>query len=43
MRPVTLGGQLDKLAELSRGGSTDLATLEEALEVQEIVEGMVRA
>lgn len=43
MRPVTLGGQLDKLAALARGEPTDLATLEEALEVQEIVEGMLRA
>ncbi len=42
MRPVTLGGQLDKLAALVRGEATDLATLEEALEVQEIVEGMLR-
>jgi hypothetical protein len=38
MRPVTLGGQLDKLAALVRGEATDLATLEEALGVQEAVE-----
>lgn len=43
MRPVTLGAQLDKLAAMARGERTDLATLEEALEVQEIVEGMLRA
>ena len=42
LRPVTLGAQLDKLAALARGEATDLATLGEALAVQEIVEGMLR-
>jgi predicted dehydrogenase len=44
MRPVTLGGQLDKLARLARGEhDTRLATLEEALAVQELVEAMLAA
>ena len=41
MRPMTLAGQLDKLAALTRGESVDLATLQEALAVQEIVEGIL--
>lgn len=41
MRPVTLGGQLDKLSALTRGEPTKLATLEEALAVQVVVEGML--
>ncbi|MBY0335922.1 MAG: Gfo/Idh/MocA family oxidoreductase [Acetobacteraceae bacterium] len=42
MRPVTLGGQLDKLARLAAGErDTGLATLEEALAVQELVEAML--
>lgn len=43
MRPLTLGGQLEKLAALTRGHAVDLATLEEALSVQEIVEGILAA
>jgi predicted dehydrogenase len=43
MRPVTLGGQLDKLAAMARGEPTDLASLEEALAVQELVERMFTA
>jgi predicted dehydrogenase len=41
MRPLVLRRQLDKLAALTRGGSVDLATLREALEVQEIVEAIL--
>ena len=41
MRPLTLAGQLDKLAALTRGEATTLATLEEALAVQEVVEGIL--
>ncbi|MFN3450232.1 MAG: Gfo/Idh/MocA family oxidoreductase [Roseococcus sp.] len=41
MRPLTLAGQLDKLAALTRGEATALATLEEALAVQEAVEGIL--
>lgn len=43
MRPLTLAGQLDKLAALTRGEPVDLATLQEALSVQEIVEGILAA
>jgi predicted dehydrogenase len=43
MRPVTLAGQLDKLAALTRGETTSLATLEEALAVQEAVEAILTA
>lgn len=43
MRPLTLAGQLDKLAALTRGEAVDLATLEEALAVQEVVEGILAA
>jgi len=42
MRPLILAGQLDKLAALSRGEATDLATLEEALAVQEAVEAILQ-
>lgn len=41
MRPLTLRGQLDKLAALRRGEATELATLEEALAVQEAVEAIL--
>lgn len=41
MRPLTLSRQLDKLAALTRGEKVDLATLEEALAVQEVVEAML--
>jgi predicted dehydrogenase len=41
MRPMVLKGQLDKLAALTRGETTNLATLREALEVQEVVEEIV--
>ena len=41
MRPLVLRGQLDKLAALTRGEAVDLATLREALEVQEVVEAML--
>ncbi|WP_207537349.1 Gfo/Idh/MocA family protein [Sabulicella rubraurantiaca] len=42
MRPLTLRGQLDKLASLRRGEATELATLEEALAVQEAVEAILK-
>ncbi len=41
MRPMVLRGQLSKLAALTQGGRVDLATLREALEVQEIVEAIL--
>jgi hypothetical protein len=41
MRPVTLAGQLDQLAAMTRGEATRLATLEEALGVQEVVEAIL--
>jgi predicted dehydrogenase len=41
MRPMVLRGQLDKLAALTRGTPQDLATLREALEVQEVVEAIL--
>ncbi|MGG5886263.1 Gfo/Idh/MocA family oxidoreductase [Falsiroseomonas sp. HC035] len=41
MRPMVLRGQLDKLAALTRGQPQDLATLREALEVQEVVEAIL--
>ncbi|MGK7862125.1 Gfo/Idh/MocA family protein [Falsiroseomonas sp. E2-1-a4] len=43
MRPMVLRGQLSKLAALTRGEPQDLATLREALEVQEVVEGILAA
>jgi predicted dehydrogenase len=41
MRPMVLQGQLTKLAALARGEPNNLATLNEALEVQEIVEAIL--
>jgi predicted dehydrogenase len=41
MRPLVLQRQLDKLAALTRGEPTNLATLREALEVQEVVEAIL--
>jgi predicted dehydrogenase len=41
-RPLVLTRQLDKLAAMTRGEPHNLATLREALEVQEIVETMLR-
>jgi predicted dehydrogenase/MFS family permease len=41
MRPLVLKGQLDKLAALTRGEPQDLATLREALAVQEVVEAIL--
>lgn len=38
MRPQVLRGQMDKLAALTRGQPQTLATLREALEVQQVVE-----
>jgi predicted dehydrogenase len=38
MRPLVLARQLDKVAALTRGEQTNLATLDEALQVQTIVE-----
>lgn len=43
MRPMVLRGQLSKLARLTQGERVDLATLREALEVQEIVEAILAA
>jgi predicted dehydrogenase len=43
MRPLVLKRQLDKVAALTRGERVDLATLREALEVQEIVEAILGA
>ena len=41
LRPLVLRRQLDKVARMTRGGDHDLATLGEALQVQEIVEAML--
>jgi len=41
MRPLTLRGQMDKLAALARGEPSSLATLREALDVQRIVEAIL--
>ncbi|WP_421990202.1 Gfo/Idh/MocA family protein [Roseococcus sp.] len=41
MRPLTLSGQLDKLAALTRGEETELASLAEALSIMEAVEGIL--
>ena len=41
-RPLVLGRQLDKVAAMTRGEPHDLATLHEALEVQEVVEAILR-
>ena len=43
MRPMVLARQLDKLAAMTRGEATSLATLDEALEVQRIVEAILKA
>lgn len=43
MRPLVLARQLDKVAAMSRGETTNLATLTEALEVQSVVEAILRA
>ena len=43
MRPLVLRGQLEKVAAMTRGQPQGLATLREALEVQEIVEGILAA
>ena len=40
-RPLILKRQLDKVAAMTRGQDTDLATLSEALRVQEIVEAIL--
>lgn len=42
-RPLTPRGQLDKLAALARGEDAALATLPEALAVQEVVEAILAA
>ena len=42
-RPLVLARQLDKVASLAKGEPQDLATLREALEVQEVVEAILRA
>ncbi|WP_376089122.1 Gfo/Idh/MocA family protein [Roseomonas sp. CCTCC AB2023176] len=41
MRPLVLRRQLDKVAAMTRGAPQDLATLREALEVQEVVEAIL--
>jgi predicted dehydrogenase len=41
MRPLVLKGQLDKVAALTRGERHNLATLREALEVQEVAEAIL--
>ncbi|HEY8611850.1 MAG TPA: Gfo/Idh/MocA family oxidoreductase [Roseomonas sp.] len=41
MRPLVLRGQLDKVVAMTRGEPQALATLREALEVQEIVEAIL--
>jgi predicted dehydrogenase len=43
MRPMVLRGQLQAVAAMTRGEAHHLATLREALEVQEIVEAILRA
>lgn len=43
MRPMVLQRQLEGVARLTRGQTHHLATLREALEVQEIVEGILAA
>ncbi|HEX2555736.1 MAG TPA: Gfo/Idh/MocA family oxidoreductase [Microvirga sp.] len=42
-RPLVLARQLDKVAALTRGEKQNLATLRDALEVQEIVEAILRS
>ena len=41
MRPLVLRGQLEKVAAMTRGQFQTLATLREALEVQEVVEAIL--
>ncbi len=41
MRPIAMRAQLDKVAAMARGEAQDLATLAEALAVQEVVEAML--
>lgn len=43
IRPLVLARQLDKIAAMAAGKATNLATLDEALEVQSIVEAILRA
>ncbi len=43
MRPLVLARQLDKIASMTRGNATNLATLREALEVQSIVEAILHS
>ncbi|MCR0983995.1 Gfo/Idh/MocA family protein [Roseomonas populi] len=43
MRPMVLRGQMDKVIAMTRGEPHTLATLREALEVQEIVEAILAA
>ena len=42
-RPLILKRQLDKVATMTQGGATNLATLQEALDVQMIVEEILKA
>jgi predicted dehydrogenase len=42
-RPLVLARQLDKVAAMTRGNPTNLATLTEALDVQTVVEAILRA
>lgn len=42
-RPIVLARQLDKVAAMTRGEAHDLATLREALDVQEAVETILRS
>lgn len=42
-RPLILARQLDKVAALTRGEATNLATLQDALDVQKVVEAVLRA
>ncbi|MGI9479638.1 MAG: Gfo/Idh/MocA family protein [Hyphomicrobiaceae bacterium] len=42
-RPLILKRQLDKVAAMTRGEATNIASLEEALEVQNIVEAILEA
>jgi predicted dehydrogenase len=41
-RPLVLARQLDKIAAMTRGEATDLATLTEALDVASVIETIVR-
>ena len=40
-RPLVLARQIEKLARMTRGETTNLATLQEALAIQEIVEAIL--